>query len=167
MHLVSHSPHAYQLTSVSHAVTMTCDYMCDVTILWPCNCYVIFPILYLSNNLKEKKKKRNINIDLDSQHAKNQMPHKTATSKLTAKQQANLKSPIKDINEQLNSIRNCFNPLHPLFTPGSQIVDHFSSRISFLSQKVTYLFCDELKIVSKELMSRVRQATKDVVKSEV
>ena len=36
-----------------------------------------------------------------------------------------------------------------------------------VSQKVTYLFCDELKIVSKELMSRVRQATKDVVKSEV
>ena len=36
-----------------------------------------------------------------------------------------------------------------------------------LSQKVTYLFCDELEIVSKELMSRVRQATKDVVKSEV
>jgi len=36
-----------------------------------------------------------------------------------------------------------------------------------ISQKVTYLFCDELKIVSKELMSRVRQATKDVVKSEV
>jgi len=36
-----------------------------------------------------------------------------------------------------------------------------------LSQKVTYLFCDELKVVSKELMSRVRQATKDVVKSEV
>ena len=35
------------------------------------------------------------------------------------------------------------------------------------SQKVTYLFCDEPKIVSKELMSRVRQATKDVVKSEV
>jgi len=28
-------------------------------------------------------------------------------------------------------------------------------------------FCDELKIVSKELMSGVRQATKDVVKSEV
>jgi len=41
--------------------------------------------------------------------------------------------------------------------------------ISFgeLSQKVTYLFCDELDIVSKELRSRVRQATKDVVKSEV
>ena len=36
-----------------------------------------------------------------------------------------------------------------------------------LSQKVTYLFCDELDIVSKELRSRVRQATKDVVKSEV
>ena len=36
-----------------------------------------------------------------------------------------------------------------------------------ISQKVTYLFCDELDIVSKELRSRVRQATKDVVKSEV
>jgi len=41
------------------------------------------------------------------------------------------------------------------------------SDIKEVSQKVTYLFCDELKIVSKELMSRVRQATKDVVKSEV
>ena len=36
-----------------------------------------------------------------------------------------------------------------------------------VSQKVTYLFCDELDIVSKELRSGVRQATKDVVKSEV
>ena len=36
-----------------------------------------------------------------------------------------------------------------------------------VSQKVTYLFCDELDIISKELRSRVRQATKDVVKSEV
>jgi len=74
-----------------------------------------------------------INSLLDSQHAKNQTPHKTTTSKLTAKQQANLKSPIKDVNEQLNSIRNCFNPLYPLFSPGSRIVDHFSSRISFHS----------------------------------
>jgi len=40
-------------------------------------------------------------------------------------------------------------------------------KAAFLSQKVTYLFCDELDIVSKELRSRVRQATKDVVKSEV
>ena len=36
-----------------------------------------------------------------------------------------------------------------------------------VSQKVTYLFCDELDIVSKELRSRVRQTTQDVVKSEV
>jgi len=36
-----------------------------------------------------------------------------------------------------------------------------------VSQKVTYLFCDELDIVSKELRSRVRQSIKDVVKSEV
>ena len=41
------------------------------------------------------------------------------------------------------------------------------NKLYALSQKVTYLFCDELEIVSKELMSRVRQATKDVVKSEV
>jgi len=44
------------------------------------------------------------------------------------------------------------------------------SRLSWassISQKVTYLFCDELDIVSKELRSRVRQATKDVIKSEV
>jgi len=36
-----------------------------------------------------------------------------------------------------------------------------------LSQMVTYLFCDGLKYRFKELISRVRQATKDVVKSEV
>ena len=74
-----------------------------------------------------------INSLLDSQHAKNQTPHKTATSKLIMKQQANLKSPIKNVNERLNSVRNYFNPLHPLFFSGSQIVDHFSSRISFYS----------------------------------
>jgi len=74
-----------------------------------------------------------INFLLDSQHAKNQAPHKTAMSKLTMKQQANLKSPIKDVNERLNSVRNCFNSLHLLFSPGSRIVDHFSSRISFHS----------------------------------
>jgi len=39
--------------------------------------------------------------------------------------------------------------------------------VDYVLQKVTYLFCDELDIVSKELRSRVRQATKDVVKSEV
>ena len=42
-----------------------------------------------------------------------------------------------------------------------------NSRLNKLSQMVTYLICDELDIVSKELRSRVRQATKDVVKSEV
>jgi len=35
------------------------DYVCDMTILWPrsplwlCDCHVIFPMLHLSNNLKE------------------------------------------------------------------------------------------------------------------
>ena len=35
------------------------------------------------------------------------------------------------------------------------------------SQKVTYLFCDWLNIDLKVLIDRVRQATRDVVKSEV
>jgi len=74
-----------------------------------------------------------INLLLDSQHAKNHPPHKTATSKLTDKQQFNLKSPIKDVNERLNGVRECFNPLFPLFSPGSRVVDHFPSRFSFHS----------------------------------
>ena len=36
-----------------------------------------------------------------------------------------------------------------------------------VSQIVTYLFCDGLEYRFKELISRVRQVTKDVVKSEV
>jgi len=74
-----------------------------------------------------------INSLLDSQHAKNHPPHKTATSKLTDKQRSNLKSPIKDVNERLNGVRECFNPLFPLFSPGSRVVDHFSTRFSFHS----------------------------------
>jgi len=43
---------------------VTCDYVWHdhsvtlVTPLWLCNCHMIFPILHLSNNLKEKKRKR-------------------------------------------------------------------------------------------------------------
>ena len=46
---------------------------------------------------------------------------------------ANLKSSIKDTNKHLNSVRNCFNPLYPLFSPGLRVVDYFSNRISFYS----------------------------------
>ena len=35
------------------------------------------------------------------------------------------------MNECLNSIHKCFDPLNPLFSPGSRIVDHFPGRISF------------------------------------
>jgi len=45
-----------------------------------------------------------INSLLNSQYAKNQTPHKNMTSKLTKKQYTNLKSPIKDVNEQLNGV---------------------------------------------------------------
>ena len=83
------------------------------------------------------------------------------------------------------SIDNLISKFHSAYdTPTAQQQDPhdhpFSSAIAFpdpllsvdaaadnVSQKVTYLFCDELDIVSKELRSRVRQATKDVVKSEV
>jgi len=74
-----------------------------------------------------------INSLLDSQHAKNHPPHKAATSKLTDKQRYKLKSPIKDVNERLNSVRDCYSPLFPLFSPGSRVVNHFSSRYSFHS----------------------------------
>ena len=74
-----------------------------------------------------------INLLLNPQHAKNYPSHKTMISKLTNKQWSNLKSPIKDINECLNGIRECFNPLFPLFSPGSRVVNHFSSRFSFHS----------------------------------
>ena len=74
-----------------------------------------------------------INSLLDLAHAKNQSAHKFATSNLTNKQQTNLKSPIKDVNEHLNEIFLCFNPTHILFSPGSRVVDHFSSRIVFYS----------------------------------
>ena len=81
MHLASHSPHVHQLTSLSHAVTVTCDYVWHnhsvtiVTFLWLCDYHVIFPILHLSNNLKEKK--RNINIDLVILPSHNTLSSKT------------------------------------------------------------------------------------------
>ena len=37
------------------------------------------------------------------------------------------------MNECLNSIHKCFNPLNPLLSPGSRIVNHFPGRISFHS----------------------------------
>ena len=38
---------------------------------------------------------------------------------------------------------------------------------TIVSQIVTYLFCDRLEYRFKKLISRVRQAIKDIVKSEV
>jgi len=46
-----------------------------------------------------------INLLLDSQHTKNQPLHRAVMSNLTSKQQAKLKSPIKDVNEWLNGVR--------------------------------------------------------------
>jgi len=74
-----------------------------------------------------------INLLLNVQHAKNSTSHRFAMSKLMAKQQINLKSPIKDVNECLNGIVKCFNPLHPIFSFSSRVVNHFSSRVKFYS----------------------------------
>jgi len=60
-----------------------------------------------------------INSLLDSQHTKNQIPYRTVTSKLTMKQQANFKSPIKDVNEHLNSVKSCFDPIRAQSLRGS------------------------------------------------
>ena len=74
-----------------------------------------------------------INSLLDHAHAKNHPAHKLATSSLTNKQKAYLKSPIKNVNKCLNEIQACSEPNHILFSPGSRVVDHFSSRIVFYS----------------------------------
>jgi len=74
-----------------------------------------------------------INSLLDHAHAKNHPAHKLATSSFTSKQKAHLKSPIKDVNKHLNEIQACLEPNHVLFSPGSRVVDHFSSRIVFHS----------------------------------
>jgi len=113
---------------------------------------------------------------LDSQHAKNQLPHRVIISKLTTKQQAKLKSPIKDVNKCLNSIRQCFNSLYPLFSPGSRVVDHFSSRISFhsppsFSDEDLYQYLQSLNHAFRDSQvlpnSTVVIADRDIKKSQV
>jgi len=87
----------------------------------PHHCYASIPSSHAINSL------------LDSQHTKDQPPHKFSTSNLIPKQQAKLISSIKDINKYLSEITKTFCPLHPLLSPGSRVVDHFSSRIAFYS----------------------------------
>jgi len=69
MHLVFHNPHVHQVTSLSHPVTVTCDFIvtwvfCDYchtfVTLWLVMWYFPHSILVI----KEKKRKRNINNDL-------------------------------------------------------------------------------------------------------
>jgi len=74
-----------------------------------------------------------INTLLDSHQNRNQNQHKFALANLTNKQMSKLKSPIKDVSERLNEIKDEFDPYHPIFHPGLCLVDHFSSRIVFHS----------------------------------
>jgi len=74
-----------------------------------------------------------INTLLDKHQNRNQNQHKFALANLTNKQISKLKSPIKDVSERLNEIKDKFDPYHPIFHPGLCLVDHFSSRIVFHS----------------------------------
>ena len=74
-----------------------------------------------------------INTLLDKHQNRNQNQHKFALANLTNKQISKLKSPIKDVSERLNEIKDKFDPYHPIFHPGLCLVDHFSSRIVFYS----------------------------------
>jgi len=74
-----------------------------------------------------------INSLLEIQYAKNHLPYRFSTSNLMDKQKSKLISPVKDINEQLSEITESFDPLHPFFSPGYRVVNHFSSRIMFHS----------------------------------
>jgi len=103
--------HAYHVT---HHVTS-----CGVTLWHPimwlwlhdtCDVTLSHTLSYVVSS-REKEKKRSINNDL------------TVFTKLW--------HPIKDINEYLNKIISCFNSTHTLFSPGSRVVNHFSSRITF------------------------------------
>jgi len=74
-----------------------------------------------------------INTLLNKHQNRNQNQHKFASANLTNKQISKLKSPIKDISERLNEIKDEFDPYHSIFHPGLCLVDHFSSRIVFHS----------------------------------
>ena len=74
-----------------------------------------------------------INTLLDKHQNRSQNQHKFALANLTNKQISKLKSPIKDVSERLNEIKDEFDPYHPIFHPGLRLVDHFSSRIVFYS----------------------------------
>jgi len=72
-----------------------------------------------------------INSLLENHQSINQNQHKLALANLTLKQKMKLKSPIKDVSDRLNEIKDEFDPFHILFHPGLRLVDHFSSRILF------------------------------------
>ena len=74
-----------------------------------------------------------INSLLDNHQNKNQIQHKFTLASLTDKQKLKLKSPIKDVSERLNEIKDEFDPFHNIFHPGLRLVDHFSDRIIFHS----------------------------------
>jgi len=74
-----------------------------------------------------------INSLLDSYYTKNQPLYRFSTFNLTQKQQTKLKSSIKDINKCLSEITKYFYPLYQIFSPGSRIVNYFSSSITFHS----------------------------------
>ena len=104
-----------------------------------------------------------INSLLDKHQSKNQNQHKFALANLTQKQKTKLRSPIKDVSERLNEIKDEFDPFHILFHPGLQLVDHFSSRILFYSptsssNEVLFDHSSKLNLIFKE----TQNSSKDI-----
>ena len=74
-----------------------------------------------------------------------------------------LKSPIKDVSERLNEIKDEFDLFHILFHPGLRLVDHFSSKILFhsptsSSNEALFDHSSKLNLVFKE----TQNSSKDI-----
>jgi len=68
---------------------------------------------------------------LESRHTENANSHHLSLENITPKQWLKIKSFIVDTNNCLNGIFPVFNSLDSEFSPGSQLVDIFSSCFSF------------------------------------
>ena len=64
-------------------------------------------------------------------HAKQAPPHRMATSQLTPKQNLKIKSPIVNINYQLNQVLSAFDNMNKELSPGFCLIDTFSDCFSF------------------------------------
>ena len=83
---------------------------------------------------------------MDKQYSKQYTSYCIATSKLIAKQQLKIKSPIVDVNNQLDEIFPSFDSLNKEILLGFWLIDTFSNCFSFFSvnRKQNNLYEDSL-----------------------